>query len=80
MGIVEFSLVVIMKDLVGLADRLEFDFCCFTLSFRDLVRMTRKCRLYVISRVSCTYIRLSRLMICLLDLRFAGPSLYVQDL
>lgn len=39
-GIVEVSLVIIVKDVVGFLDGLELDFCFFTLGFGDFVGVT----------------------------------------
>jgi len=39
-GIVEVSLVVIVKDVVGFLNSFELDFCFFTLGFGDFVRVT----------------------------------------
>lgn len=40
MSIVEVSLVVIVKDIVGFLDSFELDFCFLTLGFRDFVGVT----------------------------------------
>lgn len=42
MCVVEVFLLVIVEDVIGLADRLEFDLRCFSLGFGNLVRVTRK--------------------------------------
>ena len=39
MSIVEVSLVIIIEDLVGFANRFELDLSCFSLSLGDLVGM-----------------------------------------
>jgi len=44
-GIVEVSLVVIVKDVVGFLNGFEFNFCFFTLGFGDFVGVAGEGRL-----------------------------------
>lgn len=86
MCIVQVALVVVVQDVVGFLDSLEFDLGFFSFGFRDFVRMVRECSLssvrithplfspaYLFSRVSLSpYDRPSGLHLCLSPGRSLG--------
>lgn len=79
MGVEHLSFLVIVENLICLADGLEFDLGLRSLVCRDLVRMTRERSLSDKERISMVpsdsndiVLGNAYLVICLLDLRFAG--------
>lgn len=75
MCVVKISLVIVVEDIVCLANSLESDLSGGALNLRYFVRVTRKRSLQCLSRGPQSYRRGTDFMIGFLDLCFARASL-----